>query len=93
MHQRVVIGLWHFTGVGDVGELDQIVGEPLAIGFFSGNLALDFFIRHDAAFLHVHDEHASRLQTTFIGHALRFDGQHASLRCHDHEVILRHIIA
>jgi hypothetical protein len=38
-------------GVGDVGQLDEVLVEPLAVGLLGGDLLLDFLVGDDAATL------------------------------------------
>jgi hypothetical protein len=59
---------------------------------FGRDLVLDFVVADDAALLHVHEEHAARLQAPLVRDPLRRDRQHAGFRCHDDEVVLRHVI-
>ena len=77
----------------DVRELHEMFVEPLAVRLFPSDLRFDFIIGNDAALLHVHDEHAARLQASFRDDVLRRDRQHARFARHDHEVVLRHIVA
>ena len=92
MQHGVVVLSGDFLGFGDIGELDEIVIQPLTVGLFGSDPALDFLIRDDPAFLHVHDEHAAWLQAAFDSDALGFDGEHAGFGGHDHQIVLGHII-
>ena len=80
-------------GVGDVRKFDELVVEPLTVGLFRSDLLLDFVIGDDAAFFHVDQEHATRLQATLARNPFGRDGQDAGFRGHDDEVIFGHVIA
>ena len=80
-------------GVGDVGELDEVLIEPLAVGLLGGDLLLDLLVGDDAAFFHVHEEHAARLQAALGGDVGGVDREDAGFGAHDDEVILGHVVA
>ena len=80
-------------GVGNVGELDEILIEPFAVGLLGGDLLLDLLVGDDAAFFHVHEEHAARLQAALGGDVGGVDREDAGFGAHDDEVILGHVVA
>ena len=77
---------------GDVGQLDEIFIEPLAIRLLRGDALFDFLIGDDASFLHVNDEHATGLQATFVGNVFGRNRQYTGFRCHDHIVVFGYIV-
>ena len=77
----------------DLREIDHLLVDPLAIRLFAGDAIFDLVVRDDPPGDHVHEEHAARLEAALDRDPLRRDRQHAGLRAHDHEVILRHVVA
>ena len=61
LQHGLVVRRGHWLTVLDVSKVYKVLVQPFAVRFFSGDLRLDFIIRDDAAFLHVHDEHFARL--------------------------------
>ena len=80
-------------GVGDVGKFDEVLIEPLAVGLLGGDLLLDLLVGDDAAFFHVHEEHAAWLQAALGGDVGGVDREDAGFGAHDDEVILGHVVA
>ena len=64
--------------------------KPLPIRMFSGQFSLDLLIGDDAAAGGVHQEHSARLQAQALNHGGRVEVEHAGLRGHHHQAVLRH---
>ena len=92
LQHRVVVRQRRRRTVSDVGQLHQILVEPLTVRLLGGDLLFDLVVRHDAAFFHVHDEHLARLQTALELHIRRIDRQNARFRAHDHEIVVRDVV-
>ena len=87
-----MIGCRHIWRLRQIFEMHQVLVEPLAIGTFGHDLGLDLGIVDDAALLGVDQEHAARLQAALLQNPLGRNIEHASLRGHDDQAILRHVI-
>ena len=58
----------------DVSEFDEVSVEPLTVWLFRSDLLFDFFVGDNATLFHVHEEHATRLETTFACDVFGRDG-------------------
>ena len=86
-----VFGVLRFR---QVLEEDAVFIEPLLVGLGGVDALLDFLVGHDAAFLHVHEEHAARAQAAFFDHGERIEiRDDADFGGHDDEVVIGDIIA
>ena len=72
-------GLGQVLLVGQRGQLDQVLVEPLTIGLFDGYLLLDLGVIHDSAQGRIDVEHAAGLETALMGDVLRSDIEYADL--------------
>ncbi|OPZ74672.1 MAG: hypothetical protein BWY82_00590 [Verrucomicrobia bacterium ADurb.Bin474] len=73
---------------------NAVLFEPLAIGLGRIHPLLDLIVRDDPALFHVHQEHTSRAQATLLNHIHRIEiRDDAHFRRHDHEVVVRHVVA
>ena len=72
-------GLGKVLLVGQRGQLDQVLVEPLTIGLFDGDLLLDLGVIHDPAQSRIDVEHAAGLETALMSDVLRSDIEYADL--------------
>ena len=70
-------GLGQVLLVGQRGQLDQVLVEPLTIGLFDGDLLLDLGVIHDPALGCIDVEHAAGLETALVSDVLWSDVEHA----------------
>ncbi len=85
-----IVGADDVARVGWVGQLFELalgVAQPLLIGVLVGELALDFVIADDAAFLEVDEQHLARLQTPLVLDVFFRNRQHAGLGG-EHDVVV-----
>ena len=78
---------------GEVGQLDALLAEPLAVGAAGGDVHLELFVVDDAAFLEIDEEHAAGLEATFFGDRFGGDGEDADFGGHDDEIIFGDVVA
>ncbi len=88
----LVIKLRHRIRIGHVRELNKVLIQPIAIRMFGGDRLFDFLIGHDAPLLRIHKEHASRLQTAFLQHAVGRNVEHSHFAGHHYQIIFGHVI-
>ena len=93
LQQAVRIGRWPFGRRRQVLEMHQVLVEPLSVRALGGDRALDFLVVDDAALHGVDQEHAAGLQSALQHDVLRRQVEHAGLRGHDDQVVLRHVVA
>ena len=74
-------------------QLDAQVFDPLRVGLAVGQCGLDLFVIDHAALLKVDQKHLAGLQTPFAHDLVLGYRQHAGLRSHDDQVVVRHAIA
>ena len=58
---------------GQIGDLDQVLLKPFAIGLLGSNGSLEFVIAHNPALFHVDQEHLARLKATLENHIFVLD--------------------
>ena len=76
----------------ELRQREQVFIQPVSVRLRRRDLPFDFLVRNDAPLLHVHDEHAARLQTSFDRDILRRKRKHARLARHHHDVVFRHVV-
>ena len=64
--------------------------EPIAIGLAAGQCVLQLFVADYPALVETDQEHAARLQPTFLLDAFRRQVQHAGLGRHDQLIVVGH---
>ena len=74
-------------------DVDQVAGEPLAVRPGEREIALDLVVGHDSSLDGVDEEDPARMQPLLDQDVLGRNVEHADLGRHDHEVVLRHVIA
>ncbi|CAB4897173.1 unannotated protein [freshwater metagenome] len=74
--------------LGEIAQLDEPLIEPILIGMFAGECALDLVIGHDASLSGVYQEHAPGLQPALLHDARRIDVDHAALTGEYDEVVV-----
>ena len=74
-------------------DVDEVLLQPLRVGLRAREIALDLLVRHDAPLHGIDQEDAARVQPLLDQDVLRRDVEDADLRRHDHEVVLRHVVA
>ena len=79
-------------GRRQIVDVDEVLGQPAAVGLSGGELALDLLVRHDPAPGRVHQEDAPRMHPFLEENVLGRNVEHADLRRHDHQIVLRHVI-
>ena len=72
---------------------DQVRCEPLAVRVRRCQRLLDLIVRHDAPGRRVDQENPAGVQPFFDQHLVRRHIEDADLRRHDHQVVLRHVVA
>ncbi len=92
LEDRVVIGGGRLV-LGQVGELDEVLAQPVGVGVLRRELGLDLLVVDDPAARRVHQEDPARVQALLDQHVLRRDVQHADLGGHDDQAVLRHVVA
>ena len=75
-----------------VGQLQLLALEPLAVGSAAGKLHLQFFVGNEAAGKEIHQEHFARLQAALVLDVCRFDRQHPDLGRHDDLVVVGQVV-
>ena len=93
LQQAVRIGRRGLGRGRQVLEVDQVLVEPLAIRALRGDRALQLLVVDDPTLDRVDQEHATGLQPALEHDVLRRHIEHAGLGRHDHEVVLRHVVA
>ena len=76
-------------GLRQILDVHEVLANPLAVGRGGGELMLDFLVFDDTASLGVHEEHAAGLDARALDDAPRLNVEHARLRCHDDEAVIR----
>ena len=94
LEQCLGVGLLDRRGFGQLGDVDQVLPQPVSVGLPLRNRFLDLLVADDAALLHVHQEHPARLQAALGAHVGRVDAaDNAGLRAHHHQVVFRDAVA
>ena len=75
------------------GEIDEVFAEPFFIGLAGGDFVFDFFIRHDAAFFHIDEEHAARFEAAFAFHVGRIDIYNTGFGTHNDVAVFGNDVA
>ena len=71
----------------ELGQLDEPLPDPLLVGMFAGDTALQLFVGDDPLLACVHEEHAAGLESA-LGHDLvRGDVEDPGLRGHDYPTV------
>ena len=78
---------------GQVFEGDLVFLQPELVGVAAIEPRFQFPIGDDAALHRIHQQHLARLQPALEFDVPGFDGEHASLRGHDDQVVVRHQVA
>ena len=88
--QVVTPGRRQRLGVRQAFQFYLIALEPIAIGLAAGQCVLQLFVADDPALVEADQEHAARLQPTFLPYAFRRQVQHAGLGRHDQLIVVGH---
>ena len=91
--ELLVVGFDGLVGQRQVGQLHQMLVQPLAVGLAGGVVALELVVVDHAAGLRVHQQHAARGQAGLDGDLLRRNVQHAHLGGEDEVVVVGDIVA
>ena len=78
----------HVVALGQLGQRNQPVVQPLLIGVFGGQLGLDLLVGHDAALRGVDQKHPAWLQPHPAHHRRRVEVKHAGLGGHHHQTVV-----
>ena len=79
----------HARGLGQLIDGDLIFFHPLRVGLPRRELLLDLFVRDDAAFDGIDQEHLSRLQAALVLDLLGRDVEHSGFGGHDDQIVMR----
>ena len=90
---RLVVGQDDRARVGQVGQVDQGLADPLLVGVLAGDRRLELVVGDDPALLRVHEEHAAGLEAPLGDDVLGRDVQHARLAGHDDAPVAGHGVA
>ena len=82
-----------FRDVGQIGEADDVLFQPFAVGLGRCHLLLDFFVADDASFAGVDEKHAARLQAALFQDSFRRHVEHTDFGSHDDQIVLGDVVA
>ena len=75
-----------------VFNMNNMFFYPITIGLFRSDAVFNFFIRHNALFRRIYEEHTARFQATFVANIFSSFVNYANFGCHDQAIIVGYIV-
>ena len=79
--------------IWQVSEFDQTCFEPLRVRFRRSQLALNFFVVHNALLFSVNEQHSARLQPALFHNFCLINIDNAYFTSHDHHIVIGYPVA